>query len=365
MESYRDKNRKILRKLREIEIHEYKSGLSVEEVERLYGVKAVKLASNENPYGPTPKVYDVLRNFSFFNVYPKEIPELKQALADYLGVEESRIVLGAGSDGVMESLFKMFVDRGDEVIIPIPTFSYYHTLASVYSAKVINVGRREDFGIDVDAILNAVNDRTKLIFICSPNNPTGNSERFEDVKAVVESVNCAVFIDEAYAEFAEKNLLKLLDYENVIISRTFSKAFGLANLRIGYAVMDEELVKYYKAVSPPFPVSTIAQLCALQCLRDLEYMRDCVEKIKAERERLFRELKERGIDVFPSQANFLFMKSPIKASEFVLELIKRGVIVRDCSNFLGCDEFSVRVSVGKPEENDKFLQALDDLLANL
>ncbi|ADB58296.1 histidinol-phosphate transaminase [Archaeoglobus profundus] len=365
MERDRDKNRKILEKIRGIEIHEYKSGLSVEEAERLYGVKAIKLASNENPYGPTPKVYDALRNFSFFNVYPKEIPELKQALADYLGVEESRIVLGAGSDGVMDSIFKMFVDKGDEVIIPIPTFSYYHTLSSIYSARVINVERREDFGIDVDAILNAVSNKTKLIFICSPNNPTGNSERFEDVKAIVESVDCAVFIDEAYAEFADENLLKLSDYENVIISRTFSKAFGLANLRIGYAVMDEELVKYYKAVSPPFPVSTIAQLCALQCLGDLEYMRDCVEKIKAERERLFRELKKRGIKAFPSQANFLFTKSPIKASEFVLELIKRGVIVRDCSNFLGCDEFSVRVSVGKPEENDAFLRALDDLLANL
>ncbi|WP_457548934.1 histidinol-phosphate transaminase [Archaeoglobus sp.] len=365
MERYRDKDRKIFGKLREINIHEYKSGLSVEEAEKLYGVKAVKLASNENPYGPTPKVYDALRNFSFFNVYPKEITELKQALADYLRVEDSRIVFGAGSDGVMENIFKMFVDRDDEVIIPIPTFSYYHTLASIYSAKIINVERREYFGIDVDAILNAVSDRTKLIIICSPNNPTGNVEWFEDVKAVVESVDCAVFIDEAYAEFAEKNLLKLLDYENVIVSRTFSKAFGLANLRIGYAVMDEKLVKYYKAVSPPFPVSTIAQLCALQCLRDLKYMKDCVEKIKSERERMFRELKKMGIKVYPSQANFLFMKSPIKASEFVVELIKRGVIVRDCSNFLGCDEFSVRVSVGKPDENDKFLLALDDLLANL
>ncbi len=365
MESCGDKDRKVFEKLRRIEIVEYKSGLNVEEVERRYGVKAVKLASNENPYGPTPRVYDVLKNFSNFNIYPKELPELRSAIADYLSVEESRIVLGCGSDGVIESVFKMFVDRGDEVVIPIPTFSYYHTLASVYSAKVVNIKRRKDFSLNVERILNAVNDRTKLIIICSPNNPTGNAERIDDVRAIVESVDCPVFIDEAYAEFADWNMLSLLDYENVIISRTFSKAFGLANLRVGYGVMHEDLVKYYKAVTPPFPVSTLAQLCALECLKDLDYMLKCVEMIKSERERIYRELKCRGLDVYESQANFLFMKSPIKAGEFVEELVKRGIIVRDCSNFLGCDDYSVRVSVGKPDENNAFLRALDDLLSNL
>ena len=365
MEGRGGKDRKVFGKLRKVEVVEYKSGLSVEEVERRYGVKAVKLASNENPYGPTPRVYDVLKKFRSFNTYPKELPELKTAIADYLSVEENRIVLGCGSDGVMESVFKMFVDRGDEVVIPIPTFSYYHTLASVYSAKVVNVERREDYSLNVEGILNAVSDKTKLVIICSPNNPTGNAERIDDVRAIVESVDCPVFIDEAYAEFADWNMLSLLDYENVIISRTFSKAFGLANLRVGYGVMHEDLVKYYKAVTPPFPVSTLAQLCALECLKDLDYMLKCVEMIKSERERIYRELKRRDIEVYKSQANFLFMKSPIKAGEFVEELVKRGVIVRDCSNFLGCDDYSVRVSIGKPDENNAFLRALDDLLSNL
>lgn len=353
----RDKDRKIFEKLRRIDVIEYKSGLSIDNY--------VKLSSNENPYGPTPKVHEVLKTFKKLNTYPKELPDLKVAISEYLGVEESRIVLGSGSDGVMESIFKMFVEKGDEVVIPIPTFSYYHTLASIYSAKVVNIGRREDFTLNVEEILNAVNDRTKLIMICSPNNPTGNAERIEDVREIVESVDCFVFIDEAYAEFADWNMLELLEHENVIISRTFSKAFGLANLRIGYGVMHEELVKYYKAVTSPFPVSTLAQLCALECLKDLNYMLSCVEKIKLERERIYKELKLRGLDVYKSQANFLFMKSPIKAEEFVREIMKRGVIVRDCSNFFGCDEYSIRVSIGKKEENDRFLQALDDLLSNL
>lgn len=344
---------RIVEKLRDIKIYEYKSGLSVE---------GVKLSSNENPYGPTPKVYEVLKSFINLNIYPKEIPELKQALSEYLDVEEGRIVLGSGSDGIMDCIFKMFVERGDEVVIPIPTYSYYHTLASVYSARVVNVKRREDFGIDVDEVLNAVNERTKVIFVCSPNNPTGNSEDVKDVREIVESVDCLVFIDEAYAEFSDFNLLSLADYENVVICRTFSKAFGLANLRIGYAVMDERLVRYYKAISPPFPVSTVAMLCALACLKDLDYMRECVEKIRMERERIYRELKRRGLNVYPSQANFLFMKSPIRSRDFVFELMKRGVAVRDCSNFPGCDDYSVRVSVGKVEENEKFLKALDDVL---
>ncbi len=359
MEGCGDKD--ILRKLRGVRVEEYKSGLSVEEVERIYGVKAVKLSSNENPYGPTPRVYEVLRNFKSLNVYPKEIPELKEAISEYLGVEEERIVLGCGSDGVMDTVFKMFVDRGDEVIIPVPTFSYYHTLSSVYSAKAVNVRRRDDFEVDADAVISSVTGRTKLIFICTPNNPTGNAERVEEVRRIVESVDCAVFIDEAYAEFSDWNMLELSDYENVIICRTFSKAFGLANLRIGYAVMHEELVKRYRALSPPFPVSTLAMLCALECLKDLDYMRRCVNMIRSERERLYRELKKR-VEVYPSQANFLFMRSPIRSKEFVLEMIKRGVIVRDCSNFIGCDGYSVRVSVGRPEENDKFLKALDDLI---
>lgn len=353
MEKDKDRDRKVFGKLRRIKVYEYRSGLSVE---------GVKLSSNENPYGPTPRVYEVLKNFIDFNVYPKEIPELKQAISEYLGVEESRIVIGSGSDGIMDCIFKMFVEKGDEVVIPIPTFSYYHTLASIYSAKVVNVRRKRDFGIDVDGILNAVNERTKIIFICSPNNPTGNSEDYEDVKEIVESVDCLIFVDEAYAEFSESNLLKLAEYENVVISRTFSKAFGLSNLRIGYAVMDEELVKFYRAISPPFPVSTVAMLCALACLEDKDYMWNCVEKIKLERERLYRELKMRGLEVYPSQANFLFMRTPMRSKDLVFELMKRGVAIRDCSNFLGCDDYSVRVSVGKPKDNRVFLKALDEVL---
>ncbi len=368
MESNRAKGGKVLKKVRSCleSISEYIPGRSVEEIKQKYGLKrVVKLASNENPYGTSPKVFEVLKNFRDFHIYPKEDEKLLEKLAEYTGFDKKNIVIGNGSDGIMENIFKLFVSEGDEVIIPIPTFSYYHTLASVYCAKVINVRRQENFKISVDKILSTVSDKTKIIFICSPNNPTGNDEEFKDVKEIVESVDCLVFIDEAYVEFSDSTLIDLAEYENVVVSRTFSKAFGLANLRIGYAVMSEELARLYRRVSPPFPVSSLAIQCALAVLEDLDYVMSCVKKIVDERERVYKELLKRSIEVYPSKANFLFMKSPIKSSVFVEELMKRGVIVRDCSNFVGCDEYSVRVSIGKRDENDLFLQALDDFLNSI
>jgi len=345
-------------------IPEYVPGKSIDEVKRLFGLKkVVKLASNENPYGPSPKVLEVLRSFDKFHIYPSpsEMEELIERISEYLGVEGERIVIGAGIDGILENVFKMFVDPLDEVVIPIPSFPYYHTLTSVMNGKEIRVRRKGNFQIDEEAILNSITEKTKIIIVCSPNNPTGNIEDADTVRAIVESCNALVFIDEAYAEFASRDLLELSEYENVVIARTFSKAFGLANLRIGYAVMSSELKKAYMKVTTPFPVSSIAILAAIASLEDLRHMRSCVEKIRAERARLYAGLKDR-VKVCPSEANFLFFESLMKASELAEELMKRGVIVRDCSKFVGCSPFSVRVSIGRREENDEFLKALDEVL---
>ncbi len=357
---------KVTEKLRENvrKIPEYVPGKSIEEVKRKYGLeKVVKLASNENPYGPSPKVREVLKNFDRFHIYPspKEIEELTERISEYLGVERDRIVVGAGIDGILETVFKMFVDPRDEVVIPIPSFPYYHTLTAVMGGREVVVRRREDFRIDEDKVIESITDKTKIILICSPNNPTGNVEDVNAVRAIVESCDALVFVDEAYAEFSDENLMELLEYENVVIARTFSKAFGLANLRIGYAVMHPELRKAYMKVSTPFPVSSIAISAAIASLEDLDYIKSCVERIKAERKRIYSEL-EGTVKVYPSQANFLFFEAPLKADVLVEELMRRGVIVRDCSKFIGCSPFSVRVSVGRKEENSLFLEALRDVL---
>ncbi len=362
MGGYRDKVGKALRR-NLAEIPEYVPGTSVEEVKRRYGLKdVVKLASNENPYGPSPRVREVLSSFNCFNVYPNpvEIEELKERICEYVGVDRGQIAIGAGIDGVLDTVFKMLIDPGDRVVIPIPTFQYYHTLSKIYGARVEEVRRGEGFKVIADDV-KAVRD-AKLVIICSPNNPTGNSEDEDVVRDIVESTDAIVFIDEAYAEFSGKSFVDLIDYGNVIVARTFSKAFGLANLRIGYALMCEDLRRAYEKVSIPFPVSSIAVRCATACIEDLEYVKMCVERIVRERERVYSKLKE-IVRAYPSDANFIYFESNVKSGRICDELMRRGVIVRDCSTFRGCGEYGVRVSIGKREENDKFLKELMDVIS--
>ena len=336
------------------EVPEYVPGKSVEEIKRAYGLKrVVKLASNENPYGASPKVFEVVKNFRDFHVYPPKNPvELKERISEYVNFPEEMIVVGDGLDGVLENVFKMFVSKGDTVAIPIPTFPYYEILAKIYGARIKFLRRNENFEtIEFD-------EKAKLTIICSPNNPTGNVENFEFVREVAESVKGVVFIDEAYAEFTEKRLTKLAEYENVIVGRTFSKAFGLANLRVGYAIMNENFAKEYMKVCPPFPISTLAILAAIAALDDIEYVKRTVEKIVAERNRLEKALGK-YFEVYPSEANFVYVEAE-NSDSVCYELERRGVIVRNLKNFRGVRN-GIRISVGKPEENDFLLKTLEEI----
>ncbi len=337
-----------------IEFESYIPGRSIDEVKELYGLeKVVKLASNENPYGASPRAIEELRKFTDLHRYPNpEYRELRERLEEYTGWEAERIVIGAGIDGILETLFTMLIEKGDEVVIPVPTFQYYSILARLHCAKEIRVQRGKDFHIP-EQIIDLLSEKTKLVIIPFPNNPTGNIEDPRLVKEIAESTKAIVFLDEAYIEFADINLD--LDLENVIIARTMSKAFGLANLRIGYARLPDWLVKYYCSASTPFPVSTLAERVAIASLEDLEWMKSCVDKIKSERGRLFGEL-EKLVEAYPSQANFIFFRSKEGLAE---ELLKKGAIIRDCRSF-GISGY--RVTVGKPEENDFFLQKLKELL---
>ena len=334
-------------------VREYIPGKSVDYVKKKYGLKrVVKLASNENLYGPSPKAVEAFRNFKDLHLYPPSQPEeLIERISNYTGVEESRIVVASGIDGILEATFTIFLEKGEKVSLAPPTFPYYLTLATIYDAGIVGLERDQNFKI------LAEKTESKLKLICSPNNPTGNLEDREVVRKLVEEGG-VVFIDEAYVEFASRDLLEFADYENVIIARTFSKAFGLANLRIGYAIVPEWLKKEYLKVLTPFPVSTPAINAAIAALDDLEYMESVVQKVKKERERIFKELSGLAV-VFPSEANFLFMKTK---PDFCEELMKRGVIVRDCSSFEGCDKGDVRISIGREEDNDYFLEKAKEVL---
>ena len=334
----------------------YVAGKGFTEVSRKYGLSPediVKLGSNENPYGPSPRVAEALRCIS-----PERYPEpedLMAGLAGYTGYGEEMIVIGSGMDGVMDTLTRLFLEPGDRTIIPTPTFSYYEILTITAGATPVFLPRGPEFQISTD-----VPEDAKMIFICSPNNPTGNATSEEGVRAVVESTDAIVFLDEAYVEFADRSLVSLVrEYENLVVGRTMSKAFGLAGMRLGYAVAPSWIVEQYRRVAPPFFGITCASVAAgVAALSDLEFMHSSVEKICAERKRLQKEIKSH-----PSQANFFYIETKEPSGEFVEKFQRRGIIIRDCRSFRGAGEHHVRVTVGTPAENDRFLSAFREICA--
>jgi histidinol-phosphate aminotransferase len=328
----------------------YVAGKGYTEISRKYGVppeKIVKLGSNENPYGPSPKVLSTLQT-----ILPERYPEpeeLIEGLAGYTSHPEEMIVIGSGMDGVMDTLTRLFLEKGDRTLIHTPTFSYYEILTMLCGATPLFVSRGPWFEISTDTPKDV-----KMVFICSPNNPTGNLTSEEDVKKILEGTESIVFLDEAYVEFADRSLLGLVrKYDNLVVGRTMSKAFGLAGMRLGYAVAPEWIAEQYRRAAPPFFGVTCASVAAgVAALSDPGYMYSSVDKIRRERERLRKETGSQS-----SQTNFLYLETA-EPSDIVTEKFQqKGIIIRDCRSFRGAGDHRIRVSIGTPAENDLFLAA--------
>ena len=332
----------------------YVAGKGFGEISRKYGLKPetiVKLGSNENPYGPSPRVAEALATIS-----PERYPEPEEliaGIAGYTGLPEEMIVIGAGMDGVMDTLTRLFLEKGDRTFIPTPTFSYYEILSITAGATPIFSPRGQQFEITSDVPLE-----TKMAFLCSPNNPTGNVTSEEEVRALLESTKGIVFLDEAYVEFADISLIRLVErYDNLIVGRTLSKAFGLAGMRLGYGVAPRWIADQYRRAAPPFYGISCATVAAgVAALSDLPFMQRSVKKIISERKRLQKE-----INSYPSQANFFYLKTESASHEFVERFLARGIIIRDCRSFRGAGEHHARVTVGTPLENDRFLSAFREI----
>lgn len=328
----------------------YVAGKGYTEISRKYGVppeNIVKLGSNENPYGPSPGVHSALQGIS-----PERYPEpeaLMEGLAGYIGYPEEMIAIGSGMDGVMDTLTRLFLEKGDKTQIYTPTFSYYEILTRICGATPFFVPRGPQFEISTD-----IPKDVKMVFICSPNNPTGNLTSEADVKQVLESTEAIVFLDEAYVEFADRSLLGLVkNYDNLVVGRTMSKAFGLAGMRLGYAVAPEWIVNQYRRVAPPFFGVTCASVAAgIAALSDLDYMHCTVDKIRRERERL-----RKGTGSHPSQANFLYIETAEPSGIVAEKFQQKGIIIRDCRSFRGAGDHHIRVTVGTTAENELFLSA--------
>jgi histidinol-phosphate aminotransferase len=343
-------------------IPEYVPGRSIEDTAKKYGLdptSIIKLGSNENPLGPSQKAVDaILKNVSKVHLYPSaDAGELVDALSTYMDIPASNIcAAGPGMDGLLDNLMRLMIREGDEVIIPIPTFSYYEIAARANGASVVYVQRNQDMTVDIEAIKKAVSFRTKVIFLCSPNNPSGDVISESDIRMLLESFHGIVFVDEAYVEFAEHSVANLaMEYDNLVVGRTFSKIFGLAGLRLGYGIMPSWLKTEYLKVATPFNVSLLALKAGIAAISDKQHIEKSIAMVREGRKYLQEQIP---FKVYGSMANFVLVDvSPLSASEVCEALLKKGIIVRDCRSFRGAGSSLIRVTVGTQEQNMRVVEA--------
>lgn len=329
--------------------------------------RLIRLDMNESPYGPSPKARAALAVFDETHRYPDFAQSrLRQAISDYTGVAAEQIVCGAGLDDVLTTLANLVLDPGDEVVISEPTFGVYRILASLHGGVTVDAPLTADFQLDPDAVLAAITPRTKLVIVCTPNNPTGNVLDAAAIERICAEAPCLVVIDEAYAEFAGTSHISLMDrYPNVMIGRTMSKFAGLAGMRVGYGLFPKALVPHLSHATPPFHNVSMASVEAVVAsLSDLPYLQGIVARIVADRDALADQLRELpGVSPIPSATNFLLVRLPVEnAGGVVDEMGKRGVLVRHFARpELGIAD-CLRVTIGTTEENEIFLTTLQQVL---
>jgi len=324
--------------------------------------KVIKLDGNENPYGCSPKVYQALATYPYYHHYPDpEQRELRKALEGYTGLGRQYIVCGMGSDELIDLILRLFLKHGDEVINCPPTFGMYPFSTDVCGGRVIDVPRTEDFALDIAGIKNALTNRTKAIFVASPNNPTGTTTTEKEIMELV-GTGKIVIVDEAYFEFSNLTVANLVPiYPNLIVLRTFSKWAGLAGLRIGYGFFPVEIAGYLMKIKQPYNANVAAQAAVLASLADIEYLRSNITKIIMERERLLGKLKELDLlRPYPSNGNFVLCSLPKgEAKEAWRQLQKKGISVRHFDTPILKD--CLRISVGRPEDTDALIEALKEV----
>ncbi|HEY4711523.1 MAG TPA: histidinol-phosphate transaminase [Dehalococcoidia bacterium] len=324
--------------------------------------KVIKLDGNENPYGCSPKVYQALATYPYYHNYPDpEQRELRKALEEYTGLGRQHIVCGMGSDELIDLILRLCLEPGDEVINCPPTFGMYTFSTDVCGGKAVDVPRTEDFSLNMAGIGRALTKKTKVIFVASPNNPTGNTASENEIMELVDTGKIVV-VDEAYFEFSNVTVANLVpSYPNLIVLRTFSKWAGLAGLRLGYGFFPIEIAGYLMKIKQPYNANAAAQAAVLASLADIEYLRSNVTRVVTERRRLFGKLKELGwLRPYPSQGNFILCSLPGgEAKQIWQQLRKKGIFVRyfDTTGLKDC----LRISVGRPEDTDALVKALKEV----
>ena len=331
-----------------------KAGISADQI--------IRLNANENPYGASPMVADALAKLSP-HIYPDPLQRtIRAELAKYTGVDEARIIVGAGSDELIDLLFRLVISPGDTIIECEPTFGMYSFCSRLAEAETVSVPLDEEFEIDVDAVKSAIDSRSKIIFVNSPNNPTGNIVSTEQVIGLLET-GLLVVVDEAYYEFCGETAAGLLDdHENLVVLRTFSKWAGLAGLRVGYGMMSPGMVDHLIDIKSPFNVNTAGEAALLVSLADADALLEKVRRLVEERDRMYAALEQMdGVTPYPSGGNYVLCRFGAgRAVEIFDGLAGKGIFVRMFRSERLKDCF--RISAGTPEQTDALLAAMKQLV---
>ncbi len=350
------------------EMHGYDPVEPIDVLEREIGRKIVKLDGNENPYLSSPRAREVLASFPYYHIYPDPLQRnLRAAISRYTGVPTQNIVCGNGSDELIDLVLRLFLNEGDEVLNFPPTFGMYPFVVNVCGGRLVDVPRRDDFSIDLSQTSRMVGPRTKVVFVASPNNPTGGVVSRADVQALLD-LGLVVVVDEAYYEFSGDSVVDMIPANpSLLVIRTFSKWAGLAGLRVGYCLCHEDLVACFLKIKQPYNVNVAGEAAAIASLADAEYLLQNVAKLRDERDRLIRELSAiPWLQPVPSQANFVLCRVTPKdgdgrvttARRIRDALRRRGILVRfyESPGLRDC----LRISAGCPEDTDALLTALEE-----
>lgn len=344
----------------------YVPGKPLEELKRQYGISnAVKLASNENPLGPSPKALDAIainERLEHLNRYPEGSGYLLiNTLSKKYGIERDQIILGNGSNEVIELLVRTFLLPTDEVIVASPSFVVYDSITQAAGGRSIVIPLKK-WCHDLKAMAQAMTEKTKLIFIANPNNPTGTINNKEEMEELLEKVpkDVIVAVDEAYYEYVtDQSYPDSLEYiksgHSIVVFRTFSKIYGLAGLRIGYGLADSAIIQEMHKIRQPFNTNTLAQYAALAAIEDTKHVKMSQELNEEGKKYLYEQFQQIGIDFVETEANFIFL--PLRNAYVLYEkLLKNGVIVRPISSD------GLRITIGLPDENKRFIEALRQII---
>ncbi|MDR0318764.1 MAG: histidinol-phosphate transaminase [Nitrososphaerota archaeon] len=348
----------------------YSAGVTPEGLAQQLGVGSssiAKLNFNENLFVDRSRQTLLLKQVADeidLRMYPEdEVPKLAKKLAEYLRVPQDYIVIGNAGDELLDRIIRLFIEKGDAALSFTPSFVIPKLCVKRQQGEYVTVPLTSDFQLDVPTMLNAFSEKTRLLYLCSPNNPTSNQMKSEDIETLVKAFPGIVILDEAYIEFADYTFVpRIREFPNMIILRTFSKAFGLAMLRLGYAIANPELIEILTKKAPlPYPVSGFTIQMGIKMLENIDIMQTAVAALKTEREKLVKSLNQiDGVQAFDSQADFILMNTKLPTDIVYTKLLKRGVILKKWGTLLQYEN-CFRVTVGLPEFNAKLIETLKQI----